>query len=484
MKKLKDLIRNISIEKVVGTLEVWVAAIAFDSREVSEKALFIATEGTLTDGHQYISKAISQGAKVVVCKNLPLGIQAEVTYIQTKETTKALAFIAAAFYNNPSKELQLVGVTGTNGKTTVATLLHQLFTLAGYKVGLLSTVAIKIGDEVFSATHTTPDAIRINQYLRVMVEAGCSYCFMEVSSHGIDQKRTEALLFAGGIFTNLTHDHLDYHQTFAIYRDVKKSFFDALPKSAFAITNLDDKNGRLMLQNTKAKQISYGVKTLADVHANVLESQFGGMLLRINNKEVWVRLIGSFNVSNVLAVYAAALQLGLKEQETLVYLSQLQSVSGRFQFVISPNKITAIVDYAHTPDALDNVLLTINQIKKSNQRVITVVGCGGNRDKEKRPKMAKIAFEGSSQVILTSDNPRFENPKEILQDMQSGLSQEDASKYLIIEDREQAIKTATIFAKSGDIILIAGKGHETYQEIEGVKHHFNDLEKLQQYLTK
>lgn len=386
--------------------------------------------------------------------------------------------MASNFYDNPSKKIPLIGVTGTNGKTTIASLLYQLFKKAGYKVGLLSTVKILVDEVVFKATHTTPDSVTINSYLDKMVDAGVDYCFMEVSSHGIHQKRTEGLTFAGGIFTNLSHDHLDYHKTFAEYRDVKKSFFDSLPKSAFALTNIDDKNGDFILQNTKAKKVTYALKTLADYRAKILEKQFSGTLLKINDTEVWTKLIGQFNASNLLAIFATAELLGLEKIEILTIISQLENVSGRFEYVISEDGVTAIVDYAHTPDALKNVLETINDIRTGHEKLITVVGCGGDRDKTKRPKMAHIASQLSSQAIFTSDNPRTENAQTILDEMEVGVSSENYKKTLSILDRRQAIKTACKFSESGDIILIAGKGHENYQEINGVRTHFDDLEEV------
>ena len=386
--------------------------------------------------------------------------------------------MASNFYENPSKKIPLIGVTGTNGKTTIASLLYQLFKKAGYKVGLLSTVKILVDDVEFKATHTTPDSVTINSYLDKMIDAGVDYCFMEVSSHGIHQKRTEGLTFAGGIFTNLSHDHLDYHKTFAEYRDVKKKFFDSLPKAAFALTNIDDKNGDFMLQNTKAKKVTYALKTLADYKAKILEKQFSGTLLKINETEVWTKLIGQFNASNLLAIFATAELLGLEKLEILTIISQLENVSGRFEYVISEDGVTAIVDYAHTPDALKNVLETINDIRTGNEKLITVVGCGGDRDVTKRPKMAHIASQLSSQAIFTSDNPRTENAQTILDEMEVGIAAENYKKTLSILDRRQAIKTACKFSESGDIILIAGKGHENYQEINGVRAHFDDLEEV------
>ncbi len=401
-----------------------------------------------------------------------------ITYIQVADANVALAIMASNFYENPSNKMPLVGVTGTNGKTTIASLLYQLFKKAGYKVGLLSTVKILVDDVEFKATHTTPDSVTINSYLDKMIDAGVDYCFMEVSSHGIHQKRTEGLTFAGGIFTNLSHDHLDYHKTFAEYRDVKKVFFDSLPKSAFALTNIDDKNGDFMLQNTKAKKVTYALKTLADYRAKILEKQFSGTLLKINETEVWTKLIGQFNASNLLAIFATAELLGLEKLEILTIISQLENVSGRFEYVISSDGVTAIVDYAHTPDALKNVLETINDIRNGNEKLITVVGCGGDRDVTKRPKMAHIASQLSSQSIFTSDNPRTENAQTILDEMELGVAAENYKKTLSILDRRQAIKTACKFSETGDIILIAGKGHENYQEINGVRAHFDDLEEV------
>lgn len=484
MKKLKDILYRVSIDAVRGTTDLEVADVVFDSRKVVPESVFIAQKGTVSDGHQFIGKAISSGATAVVYEDDPQEFVEGITYVRVENANEALAHIASNFYGNPSSQLTLVGVTGTNGKTTIATLLHQLFTKAGYKAGLLSTVKVVIGSENFPATHTTPDSVAINRYLRQMVDAGCTYCFMEVSSHGIAQKRTAALHFKGGIFTNLSQDHLDYHKTFAAYRDVKKTFFDVLPKTSFAVTNVDDKNGSYMLQNTSAKKISYSIQNPADVYGKVVENQFNGMLLQINNQEVWVQLIGKFNASNLLAIYATATELGLTSDEVLLHLSTLKSVSGRFQFIVSKTNITAIVDYAHTPDALENVLKTISEIRTRNEQLITVVGCGGNRDKEKRPQMARIATNESDTVIFTSDNPRNEDPYEILREMETGVEPQNTNKYLTIEDRRQAIRTACKMANNGDIILIAGKGHETYQEIKGVKHHFNDIEEVINHLNE
>ena len=430
------------------------------------------------DGHLYINKAIDLGATVIICEDFPETQKDEITYVQVVDANTALAVMASNFYDNPSAKIPLIGVTGTNGKTTIATLLYQLFKKAGYKVGLLSTVKILVDDVEFKATHTTPDSITINGYLDKMIDAGVDFCFMEVSSHGIHQKRTEGLVFTGGIFTNLSHDHLDYHQTFAAYRNVKKEFFDGLPKSAFALTNIDDKNGNFMLQNTQAKKKTYALKTLADFKVKILEKQLSGTLISVDGTEVWTKLIGVFNIYNLTAIIATAELLGLEKLETLTIISELESVSGRFEYVISEDGITAIIDYAHTPDALKNVLETINDIRTGNEKVITVVGCGGDRDQTKRPKMAHIASQLSSQAIFTSDNPRTENPQTILDEMEVGVASENYRKTLTVLDRRQAIKTACKLSEVGDIILIAGKGHEDYQEINGVRAHFDDLEEV------
>ncbi|MFY7741678.1 MAG: UDP-N-acetylmuramoyl-L-alanyl-D-glutamate--2,6-diaminopimelate ligase [Flavobacterium sp.] len=483
MKTLKDILYKVSIEAVKGSTDIAIQKIEFDSRKVELNDVFVAIRGTVSNGHDFIEKALNQGAAVIVCDTFPSIIVNGVTYVQVKDTNLALAFLAANYYDNPSQNLKLVGITGTNGKTTISSLLYQLFKKAGYKVGLISTVKILVDEVEYVATHTTPDSLTINYYLSEMNKAGVEFCFMEVSSHGIHQKRTEALHFVGGIFTNLSHDHLDYHASFAEYRDVKKSFFDFLPKSAFAITNIDDKNGSLMLQNTKARKLTYALKTYADFKVTVLENQLSGLLLKINNNEVWVKLIGTFNAYNLLAIYGAAVQLGLDELEVLRLLSELESVSGRFQFVVSDSKITAIVDYAHTPDALENVLNTINDIRTKNEQLITVVGCGGDRDKTKRPLMANIATSNSDKTILTSDNPRSEDPEAILADMEKGVEPQNHRKMLSVLDRKQAIKAACQLAQPNDIILIAGKGHETYQEIKGVRHHFDDMEVVKEFLA-
>ncbi len=461
-----------------GSTDVDVNAVVFDSRKIKKNDVFVAQKGVTVDGHLYIDKAILLGATSVICEYFPEDKKEGVTYVQVDDSGAALAIMSSNFFDNPSKKLPLVGVTGTNGKTTIASLLYQLFKKAGYRVGLLSTVKILVDETEFKTTHTTPDSVTINSYLDKMVEAGVDYCFMEVSSHGIHQKRTEGLFFAGGIFTNLSHDHLDYHETFAEYRNVKKTFFDGLPKSAFALTNIDDKNGGFMLQNTKAKKYSYALKTIADYKAKILEKQFSGSLLKINEIEVWTKLIGGFNAYNLLAIYAASELLGLEKLETLTIISKLENVSGRFEYVVSDENVTAIVDYAHTPDALKNVLETINDIRAGNEQLITVVGCGGDRDKTKRPKMAHIASQLSNQTIFTSDNPRTEDAQAIIDEMEAGVTAENYKKTLSILDRKQAIKTACKFSKNGDIILIAGKGHENYQEINGIRTHFDDLEEV------
>ncbi|PKP12811.1 MAG: UDP-N-acetylmuramoyl-L-alanyl-D-glutamate--2,6-diaminopimelate ligase [Bacteroidetes bacterium HGW-Bacteroidetes-3] len=483
MKSVKDILDKVVVNTIQGSTEIRVSAIVFDSRNVQKDCLFAAQKGLLFDGHQFIDKAIELGAVAILCEKLPKDLVENITYIQVEDSNSALALIASNFYNHPSSKLKLIGITGTNGKTTVATLLYKLFQNAGYKTGLLSTVKILVDTKQYEATHTTPNSVAINYYLNEMVELGVDYCFMEVSSHGIHQKRTEGLQFAGSVFTNLTHDHLDYHKTFNEYRDVKKSFFDALPKSAFALVNIDDKNGMVMLQNTKAKKQSYALKTMADFKAKIIENQFSGLVLNINNNEVYTKLIGRFNAYNLLAVYGTSVLLGLDSTEALQHLSKLENVTGRFQYLISKGGVTAIVDYAHTPDALKNVLETINEIRTGNEQVITVVGCGGNRDKAKRPVMGRIASQLSTQVLVTSDNPRNENPQTIIEEIEAGIEPQNLRKSISILDREQAIKTAAKLAKKGDIILIAGKGHETYQEIQGVKRHFDDYEQITKYLN-
>lgn len=478
MKNLKDILYKVAVNAVYGNTNVDINTIQFDSRQIQHNDVFVAQKGVTVDGHLFIDKALALGASVIICEEIPSELKDDITYVQVIDSNIALAIMSANFYDNPSKNLQLVGVTGTNGKTTIATLLYQLFKKTGYKVGLLSTVKIMVDEDEYEATHTTPNSLMINQYLSKMINEGVGYCFMEVSSHGIHQKRTEGLSFVGGVFTNLSHDHLDYHETFAEYRDVKKSFFDSLPKSAFALVNIDDKNGQVMLQNTKANKQTYALKTLGDFKAKVLEKRFSGTLLTINNVEVWTKLIGEFNASNLLAIYGVAELLGIEKMEILRVISELESVNGRFEYTISNDGVTAIVDYAHTPDALKNVLQTINDIRTGNESVLTIVGCGGDRDKTKRPKMGNIASLLSGQVIFTSDNPRTEDAQVIIDEMELGVAAENYKKTLSILDRRQAIKTACKLAKTGDIILIAGKGHENYQEINGVKHHFDDLEEV------
>lgn len=454
-----------------------ISSIEFDSRKVTTGSLFVAICGTLTDGHKYIDKAIENGASVIVCEELPEVQVPNVEYLKVADSHKELALLASKFYGNPSHNLNIVGVTGTNGKTTTATLLYHLFKKLGYCCGLLSTVENIIDGEVFAATHTTPDPLELNRLLSIMVERGCQYCFMEVSSHSMVQRRTEGIKFKGGVFTNLTHDHLDYHGTFVEYLKAKKSFFDALPSDGFALTNLDDRNGEVMLQNCKAQHRTYSLRSLANYRTKIVENHLDGTLLRINSNEIWVQFIGKFNAYNLSAIYGAAIELGADEQEVLEALSQLTPVSGRFETIRSNDNKIAIVDYAHTPDALKNVLDTINELQCGG-RVITVVGCGGDRDAQKRPIMAQIAAENSSQVILTSDNPRGEEPSEILRQMSEGLNAAQKSKVLVIENRHEAIKCAATLAQSGDVILIAGKGHETYQEVKGVRSHFDDKEEI------
>ncbi|MFT7352915.1 MAG: UDP-N-acetylmuramoyl-L-alanyl-D-glutamate--2,6-diaminopimelate ligase [Flavobacterium sp.] len=484
MKNLRDIIYKVAIEAIKGVTDIAIENITFDSRKVVTNTFFVAIRGTVSNGHDFISTAISNGATAILCDIIPEITIENITYVVVNDTNEALAYVAANYYDNPSNKLQLVGITGTNGKTTIASLLFQLFQKANYKVGLLSTVKIMVDATEYKATHTTPDSLTINYYLDKMVQSGVTHCFMEVSSHGIHQNRTTGLHFVGGIFTNLSHDHLDYHSSFAEYRDVKKQFFDSLSSNAFALTNADDKNGMVMLQNTKAKKLKYALKSYADYRAIILESQLSGLLLKINEQEVWVRLIGTFNAYNLLAIYGAACELGMESREALRLLSELESVSGRFQYIVSDTEITTVVDYAHTPDALENVLQTINFIRTQNEQLITVVGCGGDRDKTKRPIMAAIATQLSTKVILTSDNPRTENPKIILEEMESGIEPQNFKKAMIIEDRKQAIKTAVQLANPKDIILIAGKGHETYQEINGVKHDFDDLKLVKEFLKQ
>lgn len=476
MKTLKNILAGIEILESTGDLSVEVNDIQFDSRKVKSGDLFVAVKGTHVDGHQFIAKAIEQGASAIICETIPENIPSTITVVSIAETQVNFGKIAAAWYNNPSANLKVVGVTGTNGKTTIATLLYKTVSILGYKTGLISTIKYFVGNDEFPATHTTPDALQIQQLMAKMVEAGCEYCFMEVSSHAIDQDRISGIQFDGGIFTNLTHDHLDYHHTFAEYLKAKKKFFDNLPETAFAITNADDKNGMVMLQNTKATKQTYSLRSLANFHCKILEKHFDGMLLNIDGQEVWTHFTGVFNASNLLAVYGATLLLGVDREEMLRIMSELRPVSGRFEIIRSPEGKYAVVDYAHTPDAIQNVLSGITEIRTGNEQVITVVGAGGDRDKTKRPKMAAEAVKLSDKVILTSDNPRSEEPEQILADMEAGIEPHQKAKVLSIVNRKEAIRTACMLARPGDIILVAGKGHEDYQEIKGVKHHFDDKE--------
>jgi UDP-N-acetylmuramoyl-L-alanyl-D-glutamate--2,6-diaminopimelate ligase len=478
VKLLKDILYKAGIEEVIGSTNVAIENICIDSRQAKKFSLFIAVKGTAVDGHKFIDTAIEQGSLAIICEDLPENLIKEVNYIQVKNSRFAAGVIAANFYDNPSEKLKLVGVTGTNGKTTVTTLLYELFKNLGYKTGLLSTVRNLIDGEVIEATHTTPDPISLNELLAEMVERGCEYAFMEVSSHALDQHRVAGTEFAGAIFTNISHDHLDYHETFDKYIAAKKMLFDMLPSNAFALTNLDDKNGEVMVQNTKAKIITYGLRSMADRKAKILENNLTGLILNIDGQEVITRLIGSFNAYNVLSVYGAAIELKEEKLQILTTLSNLHSPDGRFQFIKTDNNILGIVDYAHTPDALDNVISTIHGLRTGNEKLITLVGCGGDRDKDKRPEMARIAAEGSNKVILTSDNPRSEDPNTIIEDMKVGLDPVLKRKAVSIVDRAEAIRTACMLAEPGDIILVAGKGHEKYQEINGVKHDFDDMEVL------
>lgn len=474
MNKLRDILYGVSLKQVSGSTDLEVSGICFDSRKAEFGVLFVAVQGTVSDGHQFIEQVIAQGATAIVCQTLPSRLHENVNYFEVENSAKALGIIAANYFEHPSSKLKLVGVTGTNGKTTVATLLFQLFKDLGYKTGLLSTVQNQISDLVIPATHTTPDPIALNSLLNDMVDSGCDYCFMEVSSHALAQHRIEGLSFAGGVFTNLTHDHLDFHGTFDSYLKAKKNFFDALDNKAFALTNIDDKNGMVMLQNTRAYKKTYGLKNIADYTAKIIENHFSGLLLNIDGEEVWFKMVGSFNAYNLLAVYATALLLDQDRTKVLTSLSRLSGAEGRFDYMVSPAGIIGIVDYAHTPDAVQNVLSTIQDIRKGTEQVITVIGCGGDRDKAKRPLMAQVACDWSSKVILTSDNPRSESPEQIIRDMEAGVMPQNKKKTLSITDRKEAIRTACHLAKPGDIILVAGKGHEKYQDIGGVKLPFDD----------
>ena len=480
---LRQILDKVKILEIVGKLETEISEIIFDSRKVIENSLYIAIKGTLADGHQYISSAIEKGAKGIVCEVLPEQKEEGIIYIKVENSSKVLGLLASNFYGNPSEKLTLVGITGTNGKTSVSTLLFDIFKKMGYSSVLISTVEYRIGDEVFPSTHTTPDIITLNKILYKAAEQGCKYAFMEVSSHGIHQGRIDGLNFRIAGFTNITHDHLDYHKTFLEYLNTKKRFFDELPQTAVAITNIDDKNGLVMLQNTKAKKKTYAVKTLADYHGKLLELDFNGMLLNFNGKEFWTTLTGKFNVYNLLLVFAIARELGFEENEILTTISKLKRVNGRFEVLKSQGGIIFVVDYAHTPDALENILDSINEIRTKNERLITVFGCGGDRDCEKRPEMGKVATRKSTLAIITSDNPRTEEPMQIIKEIEAGVESQNFSKYITIPDRKEAIKMAIKFAEPKDIVLVAGKGHETYQEINGVRHHFDDKEVILE-LTK
>lgn len=482
MKLLKDILYKTRVQEIFGTTNIAITAISFDSRKIEKDSLFIAIKGTQSDGHKYIEDTIAKGAIAILCEELPLNINPRITYIKVDNTSSSLGIVASNFYDNPSEKLKLVGVTGTNGKTTTVTLLFSLFRKLGYKTGLLSTVKNQINNEIIPSTHTTPDAIQLNALLQKMVQEGCTHCFMEVSSHSVVQGRINGLRFTGAVFTNITRDHLDYHKTFDEYIKAKKGFFDMLSYDAFALTNRDDANGDIMLQNTKASKKSYSLRSMADFKCKVIENQFSGLHLNIDNNEVWSKLIGSFNAYNLLAVYATAILLKEDKTNILTTISTLTSVEGRFQYIRTNNGVIGIIDYAHTPDALTNVLKTIADIRTRNEQVITVVGCGGDRDTGKRPIMAKIACDMSDRVIITSDNPRSEEPEAIIKEMQKGVDGVNRKKTLSITDREEAIKTACSLAKPGDIILVAGKGHEKYQEVKGVKHPFDDMEVLKENL--
>lgn len=473
---LNELLTAITAIEINGNCNIDISNIQFDSRQVTPGTLFVAQPGTAVDGHDFIGKAIEMGAVAIICEHIPQDMVGKATFVVVKSSSQALGFLASKWFGEPSKKLTLVGVTGTNGKTTIATLLYKMVRAMGHKAGLLSTVVNYVEDEAVASTHTTPDALELNGLLKKMADAGCEYAFMEVSSHSIVQERIAGLDFDGALFTNLTRDHIDFHKTFENYRDAKKRLFDELKKEAFAVTNKDDKNGLVMTQNTKAEVHTYSTRSVADFKAQILEEGFDGMLLNLNGQEVFVPLVGRFNVSNLLAIYGAAVCLGFDKTEVLRVLSTLSPVNGRFEAIYSPKGWTAIIDYAHTPDAVENVINTINEIRKEGSKLLTVVGCGGNRDKGKRPMMAQLAKRGSTQLILTSDNPRDEEPRDILNDMLAGLTEEEKASTLVIEDREMAIKTACMLAQKDDVILVAGKGHEDYQIIKGVKHHFDDHE--------
>lgn len=476
MRKLSAILNELELDKVINQQGVEISDVCFDSRQAKKGSLFVAVKGTVTDGHKYISQVFEQGCRCVVCERMPQSYPGDAVVVVVRDSSKALGEIASAFYGHPARQLKLVGVTGTNGKTTIATLLYKMVAALGYKAGLFSTVANYIGDEQIPATHTTPDAVTLNKMMAEMVEAGCDYCFMEVSSHALHQNRVAGLTFAGALFTNITHDHLDYHKTFKAYIEAKKAFFDHLDKKAFCLVNADDKNGMVMVQNTMAKKHTYSLKGMGSFKARVIESMFEGMQLDMDGHEIWTKFVGYFNAQNLLAVYGAAILLGFDKMESLVALSQLEPVAGRFETIRSAAGKTAIVDYAHTPDALKNVIETINMVRQGQQQLITVVGAGGDRDPLKRPEMAKEAVQGSSKVIFTSDNPRSEEPSAIIEQMMKGVAFKERMKVLAIVDRKEAIRTACMVAQPGDIILVAGKGHETYQEIKGVRNHFDDRE--------
>ena len=480
MQLLKDILYKAGIVDIIGKTDVAVSSVCFNSAEAVKNSLFVAVKGTQSNGHKFIPSAIEKGAAIIVCEDFPENKNENVTYVRVKNSAVALAYISANFYNNPSEKLKLIGVTGTNGKTTSVTLLFNLFRNLGYKAGLISTVKNQINDQIIPSTHTTPDSLHLNKLLNEMVEAGCTHCFMEVSSHSVVQKRITGITFSGGVFTNITHDHLDYHKTFDEYIKAKKGFFDQLGEEAFALINKDDKNGKIMVQNTKASVKTYSLKSMSDYRCKVIENNFSGLLLNIDGSEVLCKLIGSFNAYNLLAVYSVATLLGIEKLTALSEISNLDSVEGRFEYLVSANKITGIVDYAHTPDALQNVLNTIKDIRTGNEKVISIIGCGGDRDSAKRPVMTRIACELSDKVILTSDNPRSEDPNEIIRQMQTGVQPHHYKKVLSIVDRREAVKTACSLAHSGDIILLAGKGHEKYQEIKGVKYPFDDKKVLQE----
>lgn len=483
MKILKDILYGVPLKQVSGSTEMEVGSICFDSRKAQPGGLFVAVRGTLSDGHDFIEKAVGLGATAIVCESFTDKLQIGISYFLVEDSAKSLGVIAANFFEHPSSKLKLVGVTGTNGKTTVATLLFQLFRDLGYKCGLLSTVENQINDVIIASTHTTPDPIALNSLLQDMVESGCDYCFMEVSSHAVAQHRIAGLQFTGGVFTNLTHDHLDFHLTFDAYLKAKKAFFDALESNSFALTNIDDKNGIIMLQNSRAHKKTYGLKNIADFKAKIIENHFSGLLLNIDGEEVWFKMVGSFNAYNLLAVYSTAMLLEQDRARVLISLSRLSGAEGRFDYTVSPSGIIGIVDYAHTPDAVQNVLHTIQDIRTGTEQVITVIGCGGDRDKSKRPVMAQVACDWSNKVILTSDNPRSEPPEQIIHDMEAGVMPQNKKKAISIVDRKEAIRTACHLAKPGDIILVAGKGHEKYQETAGVKHPFDDKQILNELLN-